>query len=151
MSKIEKSAEDTVLIDVNVKYPDEELARKLNIKTSKRVIVIRRFLLDKGRKIAYDEKNIPYQRGLPLVENEISYATFPEIAAKKKSVFAIKKELTIRTGISDEYLSIQLKIDADEPVLIIEQRLLDEKLNPIGLGITKFAGEFIQLNAVSLI
>jgi GntR family transcriptional regulator len=86
---------------------------------------------------------------MPIVEKEIHYATFPEIVAKKKSLFAIHKELKIKVQKPDEEIREMLNIDETEPVMVIEQRLLDEGNKPIGWGVTFFKGDFFHLQAVS--
>ncbi|SHE89879.1 GntR family transcriptional regulator [Alkalibacter saccharofermentans] len=149
MNSIEGSIEDTQLLDVNIVKPTLEIIFNLQIPENKRVVLIRRVFINEGNPVAYDIKYIPYYRGMPIVEKEIHYATFPEIVSKKKSLFAINKELKIKVQKPDGKLKGILGIEDTEPVMVIEQKLLDEGNKPIGWGITYFKGDFFQLQAVS--
>ncbi|MFZ7130943.1 MAG: GntR family transcriptional regulator [Eubacteriales bacterium] len=149
MSSIEGSVEETQLLDVNIIKPNLEIIFHLQIPENKRVVKIRRLMLNDGEPVAYDIKYIPYFRGMPIVEGEIHYATFPEIAAKKKSLFAINKELKIKVLKPSLDVMENLQRDQWDPVMVIEQKLLDEYNKPIGWGITYFVGEFFHLHAVS--
>ncbi|MFZ7121210.1 MAG: GntR family transcriptional regulator [Eubacteriaceae bacterium] len=149
MNSIEGSVEDAQLIDVNIIKPTLRIIFNLQIPENKRVVLIRRLMFAEGNPIAYDMKYIPYYRGMPIVEKEIHYSTFPEIVAKKKSLFAINKELKIKVEKPSSEIIENLQIDKYEPVMVIEQKLLDELNKPIGWGITYFVGEFFHLQAVS--
>ncbi|HCX65829.1 MAG TPA: GntR family transcriptional regulator [Eubacteriaceae bacterium] len=149
MNSIENSIEETELLDVNIVKPSLEIIFHLQIPEQKRVVLIRRTLINEGRPVAYDTKYIPYYRGMPIVEKEIHYATFPEIVAKKKSMFAINKELKIRAQKSSKALQKLLDLEEHEPVMAIEQRLLDENNKPIGWGVTYFKAESFHLQAIS--
>ncbi|MPW24599.1 UTRA domain-containing protein [Alkalibaculum sp. M08DMB] len=149
MDSIEGSIEETQLLDVNIIKPNLETIFNLQIPKSKRVVVVRRLMYIDEVPVAYDIKYIPYYRGMPIVEKEIHYATFPEIVAKKKSLFAIKKELTIKVQKSNEDITNNLKLNNNDWVMTIEQKLLDELNQPIGWGVTYFLGEYFQLQAVS--
>ncbi|NTW72130.1 MAG: GntR family transcriptional regulator [Eubacteriaceae bacterium] len=149
MNSIESSIEETELLDVNIVKPTLEILFNLQIPENKRVVVIRRIMINDGDPVAYDIKYIPYYRGMPIVEKEIHYATFPEIVAKKKSLFAINKELKIRVQRPDAEIKAVLNIEDTDPVMAIEQKLLDENSKPIGWGVTYFIGDFFHLQAVS--
>lgn len=149
MSSLEGIVEDAQLLDVNIIKATMEIIFHLQIPENKRVVLVRRVFLSEGNPVAYDVKYIPYYRGMPIVEKEIHYATFPEIVAKKKSLFAIQKELKIKVQKPDDEICEILGIDVSDPVMVIEQRLLDEGNKPIGWGVTFFKGDFFHLQAVS--
>ena len=98
---------------------------------------------------AYDVKYIPYYRGIPIVEKEIRYATFPEMVAKKNSIFAMTKKLKIRAMAAKGEVSQILDVLDGEPLLVVEQKLLDEKGHPIGWGLMYFTGEDTGLEAIA--
>lgn len=149
MSSIESSIEDTQLLDVNIIKPTLEIIFNLQIPENKRVVLIRRVFISEGNPVAYDTKYIPYNKGMPIVEKEIHYATFPEMVSKKKSLFAINKELKIRVQKPDKRLKDILNLENTDSVMAIEQKLLDEGNKPIGWGTTYFKGDFFYLQAVS--
>ncbi len=149
MSSIEGSIEDTRLLDVNIIKPSPEIIFHLQIPENKRVVLIRRLMYIEDRPVAYDMKYIPYNKGIPIVEKEIHYATFPEIVASKMSIFTIKKELKIKVQKATEDIIKNLDLRDSESLMTIEQKLLNEFNKPIGWGVTYFLGKYFQLQAVS--
>lgn len=89
------------LIDLNVIKPTQEVGIKLEVPKGQPVIMIRRVFREAGEPIACDVKYIPYHRGMPLLEKELKNSTFPEMVARKNSIFAIDPARTVfrhRTG-----------------------------------------------------
>lgn len=145
----EKKGEEIRLIEVNVVKPSYEVGFNLEIPENKHVIVVKRIFVNDGAVRAFDVKYIPYYRGIPIVEKEIRYATFPEMVAKKNSIFAMTKKLKIRAMAAKGEVSQILDISEGEPVLVVEQKLLDEKDHPIGWGLMYFTGEDSGLEAIA--
>jgi GntR family transcriptional regulator len=110
---------------------------------------VKRVFVSDGVVKAFDIKYIPYYRGIPIVEKEIRYATFPEMVAKKNSIFAMTKKLKIRAMAAKGEVSQVLDIMEGDPVLVVEQKLLDEKDHPIGWGLMYFTGEDSGLEAIA--
>ena len=137
------------LLEVNVIPPDLKIMYELQIQQDKYVIIIKRLLVSENKNIpvAYDVKYLPYERGLPLVEREIKYATFPELAGKKKFLFSIKKDLKIRATTSWGEISKLLNIKDNHPLLEIDQKLYTADNKVIGWGKTYYISEFCELNA----
>ncbi|WKY45315.1 UTRA domain-containing protein [Eubacteriaceae bacterium ES2] len=136
-------------MEVNVIKPSYEVGFNLEIPENKHVIVVKRVFVTDGEVKAFDIKYIPYYRGIPIVEKEIRYATFPEMVAKKNSIFAMTKKLKIRAAAAKGEVSQVLDIMEGDPVLVVEQKLLDEKDHPIGWGLMYFSGEDSGLEAVA--
>ena len=149
MMTTEKKGEEIRLIEVNVIKPSYEVGFNLEIPENKHVIVVKRIFVSDGLVKAYDIKYIPYYRGIPIVEKEIRYATFPEMVAKKNSIFAMTKKLKIRAMSSKGEVSQILDVLDGEPLLVVEQKLLDEKGHPIGWGLMYFTGEDTGLEAIA--
>lgn len=149
MMTTKKKGEEVRLIEVNVVKPSYEVGFNLEIPENKHVIVVKRIFVSDGLKKAYDIKYIPYYRGIPIVEKEIRYATFPEMVAKKNSIFAMTKKLKIRAMSANSEVSQILDIMEGEPVLVVEQKLLDENDHPIGWGLMYFTGEDSGLEAIA--
>ena len=124
-----------------------KLIEALQITKNKKVIMIRRLFYTDGEPVAYDLKYLPYYKGMPIVEKEIRYATFPEIVSKKTSLFAIKKELIISAQMPDEEIRRHLNIYNELPLMVVEQKLYDIEDKPIGLGITYFRSDYCKLYA----
>ncbi|HEY5555409.1 GntR family transcriptional regulator [Acetobacterium sp.] len=149
MMTTEKKGEEIRLIEVNVIKPSYEVGFNLEIPENKHVIVVKRIFVSDGLVKAYDVKYIPYYRGIPIVEKEIRYATFPEMVAKKNSIFAMTKKLKIRAMAAKGEVSQILDVLDGEPLLVVEQKLLDEKGHPIGWGLMYFTGEDTGLEAIA--
>lgn len=149
MMTTEKKGEEIRLIEVNVVKPSYEVGFNLEIPENKHVIVVKRVFVSDGVVKAFDVKYIPYYRGIPIVEKEIRYATFPEMVAKKNSIFAMTKKLKIRAMAATGEVSQVLDIMEGDPVLVVEQKLMDEKDHPIGWGLMYFTGDDSGLEAVA--
>ncbi|MDD3307063.1 MAG: GntR family transcriptional regulator [Acetobacterium sp.] len=149
MMTTEKKGEEIRLIEVNVVKPTYEVGFNLEIAENKHVIVVKRVFVSDGLVKAFDVKYIPYYRGIPIVEKEIRYATFPEMVAKKNSIFAMTKKLKIRAMAAKGEVSQVLDILEGDPVLVVEQKLMDEKDHPIGWGLMYFTGEYSGLEAIA--
>ncbi|ADL07557.1 GntR family transcriptional regulator [Thermosediminibacter oceani] len=149
MKNFISSVDKTKLLEVNIILPNYKLMNSLQITKNKKVVVIRRLFFTEGEPVAYDVKYLPYCKGLPIVEKEIRYATFPEMVAKNTSLFAIKKELIIYAQIPDEETKKYLNIYNELPLMVVEQKLYNREGKPIGLGITYFRGDYCKLYAES--
>lgn len=128
--KIKKSQ----LMEVDIVKPDAELIYQLRISPDKRIVVIKHLLYSDQKPVAFDIKYIPYFTGIPIVEKEINYITFPEIIAHRTSVFDIHREVSIRMEHPATDVQQVLKMDSPVPVFIIEQKILNPDGHPIGWG-----------------
>ncbi|MCC9296687.1 UTRA domain-containing protein, partial [Clostridium sp. WLY-B-L2] len=111
--------------------------------------MIRRLFYTEGEPMAYDIKYLLYKRGVPIVENEIENATFPEMISDRTSLYDLNKELIIYAKIPEEKMKKLLHIQNKIALLVVEQKLYDIEDKPIGLGITYFRGDYIKLHGVS--
>lgn len=135
------------LLEVNVELPTTKIMYELQIPEDRYIIVIKRLLFSGNQPIAYDIKYLPYSRGLPLVEREIKYATFPELAGKKASLFSIKKDLKLRAKTAQGELSQLLNVGDNHPLMVIGQKLYTSEQEVIGWGETYYVSEYCELQA----
>lgn len=149
MKNLINSVDKAKLLEVSITLPNQRLINSLQVTKNKKIILIRRLFFTDGEPVAYDVKYLPYCKGMPIVEKEIQYATFPEMVAKKMSLFGIKKELVIYTQMPDEEIRKYLNIYNDLPLMVVEQKLYDREERPIGLGITYYRGDYCKLYAKS--
>ncbi len=149
MSNLINNVDKTKLLSVDIILPDEKLAGSLQISESKKVVMIRRLFYTEGEPMAYDIKYLLYKRGVPIVENEIENATFPEMISDRTSLYDLNKELIIYAKIPEEKMKKLLHIQNKIALLVVEQKLYDIEDKPIGLGITYFRGDYIKLHGVS--
>ena len=101
----------------------------------------------KPTQIACDVKYIPYHRGIPLLEKELKNSTFPEMVARKNSIFAITKKLRIFAAGAEEDTARLLNAEEGTPLLAVEEFLYDNHDKPVGWGITYMLGERNNLYA----
>lgn len=143
------SVDKTKLLNVNIIMPNERLIDSLQITQKKSVILIQRLFYTDGEPIAYDEKYLIYHKGMPLVEKEIEFATFPEIISKGVDFYPLKKELAIYAQVPNEEIKRHLNIYNELALLVIEQKLYNNMNKPIGMGITYFRGDYIKLQGIA--
>ena len=149
MSTAINTVDSTKLIEVKIILPSNKLQMSLNLPTNRKVILVKRIFYSGSEPVAYDEKYLIYYKGMPVVEKEIKYGTFPEMISKFTSLFAIKKELTISAQVPDHQISKYLSLYNSTPLLVVEQKLFNSEDKPIGLGITYFKGDNCRLFASS--
>ena len=70
---------------------------------------------------------LPYEKGKPIIEKEIRYATFPEMVAKHQSLFSIKKTHRISVPVVTPEINNLFKLNTGEPVLMVEQKIFSEQ------------------------
>ncbi|NLI92635.1 MAG: GntR family transcriptional regulator [Peptococcaceae bacterium] len=149
MSNLINSIDQTKLIEVNIVLPTAKLINSLNLSSNRKIILVKRLFYSNGEKVAFDQKYLIYYKGMPVVEKEIKYGTFPDMVSKYTSLFAIKKELTISAELPDEEVAKHLSLYNTIPLLVVEQKLFNTQNKPIGLGITYFRGDYCKLSASS--
>jgi GntR family transcriptional regulator len=110
--------------------------------------MVKRLFYSNGESVAFDQKYLIYYKGMPVVEKEIKYGTFPEMVSKYTSLFAIKKELSISAQLPDEEISKHLSLYNTIPLLVVEQKLFNAQTIPIGL-VYIFPRRLLQTNASS--
>lgn len=146
---IKKYVDDVKLYHVDIVAPSEEIAAELKLPKNKKVIVVKNVLYADEAPIAYDIKYLPYDRGQPNIENEIGYATFPEIVLNQSSLFSVRKELKIWPEISNETLNKLLELKENQPLLVIEQKCINKENKPIAWGHLYITKDYSKLYAVS--
>ncbi len=146
---IKKYVDEVKFHQVNILSPTEEIFRELKIPKNKKVIVIKNIFFANEEPIAYDIKYLPYDKGLPNLEEEIGYATFPEIVTTHFSLFSVKKELKIWPEISDQESNKLLSLKKEHPLLVIEQKCINNNGKPIVWGHMYIKKEYSKLYAVS--
>lgn len=134
---------------VLISWPSDEIQRALGIPADRRVVEFHRVLERSWLPVAYDEKFIPYERGMPSVEIEINYAEFPELLSSKFSPFAIKTKLEIGMSYPPAYVANVLECPADIPLLTVYRYVCDRSGNNVGYGRQFLSPDFGRLEADS--
>ena len=134
---------------VNVIMPDEEIQSALQIGPRQMVIEILRIIRRRDVPVALDVKYIPYDKGTPVLEKELSYAVFPEIAAAKTAPFAFHTEMKISAGLPTERVAGVLGCPMDAPLLTVYHILVDQNDRRVGYGIKYMLPDYGPLCARS--
>lgn len=134
---------------IYVEHPDDEVKEALELGPKKQVIKISRIILTGGRPVAYDVKFMPYDRGTPLIEAEIQYAVFPEIAAAKTAPFAFYTEMDICAELPRPEVQKALKCGENSPLLVARRLLIGQNHKKIGYGTKYMLPEYGSLRATS--
>ncbi|MBN2039408.1 MAG: GntR family transcriptional regulator [Spirochaetes bacterium] len=137
------------LLEVNIIKPADEIRKHLKASKNDKVIIIRRIFSSEKGPFAYDTKYLPYKKAKPIVEQIIDYATFPEIVANMETLFSVKNEIILSTKAADMEEVEHLKVKKGYPLMVIEQKYLNYKDEPIGWGLLLIKNEFCKLHAVS--
>ena len=147
---VKQYVDEIRLHQVDIITPSEGVAAELNIPKKKKVILIKNILLnDENIPIAIDTKYLPYDKGQPYIEDEIGYATFPEIITNQLSLFSVKKELQLWPEISDGELNKILGLKESCPLLVIAQKCISKEGKPIAWGLMHIKKDYGRLFAVS--
>lgn len=134
---------------VLISWPDNEVQSALNITPDTRVVEFHRVLERDWLPVAYDEKFIKYEKGMPSVEIEINYAEFPELLSSKFSPFAIRTRLEIGIALPPEHVAKILESAVSEPILVVYRFVCDREGNTIGFGRQYLSQDFGRIQADS--
>jgi GntR family transcriptional regulator len=115
--------------EVNILRPSKEVAAILLLRKHQMVIVTRRVLERGGRQIAYDEKFIPYERGVPSIEFELHFTEFPGMFEERFAPMSLHTEMTIGMETAPEHVCSALGLKTEAPLLVVSRlvRASDDK------------------------
>ena len=107
--------------DIRLIRPDPELRNALQVSADKKLIAIYRGSYRDNFQIGLEIKYMPYGKGIPLIENEINYAVFPEAADAKTDSFSYYTQLEITAVTPPPDLLPLLDCGMNEPLLLIRR------------------------------
>jgi GntR family transcriptional regulator len=107
--------------EVNIVRPSKEVAGMLLLKKHQMTIVTRRILERDGTLVAYDEKFIPYERGVPSIEFELHFAEFPGMFEERFAPMSLHTEMSIGVESAPAHVSKALGLRASSPLLVISR------------------------------
>jgi GntR family transcriptional regulator len=137
------------LMELHTIAADDRIARKLDVDVGSRIIKIKRLLSRSEGPVAIDCRYLPYVKGVPLLEKEIEYATFPELVARHTELASVRNSLRVSASILSEKEAQILDISAGFPALCVEQIIYAPNDRPVGWSKMICRGDRFTLTAVS--
>ena len=135
-------------LGVNILEPDAEVSRMLRLRNGQLVISVRRVLEKDGVPVAFDEKFIPYERGVPSVEVELHFADFPDMFADRFDSMSLRTEMELRAELPPDYVLNTLG-RGEERLLTAARLVLASEDQRVGFGRQYMTPEFGPLKAGS--
>jgi GntR family transcriptional regulator len=143
--------------EVNIIRPAKDVAEMLLLKKHQMTIVTRRILERDGRPAAYDEKFIPYERGVPSIEFELHFSEFPGMFEGRFAPMSLHTEMTIGVEAAPLHVCKALGLKSAFHLLVISRliRADDDKPEgtptgkPVGYGKQYLTENFGKLTAKS--
>ncbi len=138
--------------EVNIIRPTKEVAGMLQLKKHQMAIVTRRILERDGSLVAYDEKFIPYERGVPSIEFELHFAEFRVCSRSASRRCRCTPKWPSASKLPPP-MSQSLGLKASAPLLVISRLIRANDGNPegkpVGYGKQYLTESFGKLTAKS--
>ncbi|WP_406676737.1 GntR family transcriptional regulator [Moorella sp. ACPs] len=136
------------LLEARLVPAPEKAAGKLQVPAGTKVLYIRRSLLAGGEPLAYDRKYLRYDRGRPILENELQYQALPDMVEKHAEALPVSSKMILQvTSLNDEEARA-LRVAPGSPAFLLEQVLLAGDGRPVGWGWCLYRGDRYQLTSV---
>ena len=104
---------------ITVEVADDRVASLLDIGRERMVVLVHKALYRDDRPIAFDEKMVPYERGVPVVEREINYAEFPELFAERYVPATLWTDMHIAMERPPAFVAKELGLAPDAAVMVV--------------------------------
>ena len=135
-------------LEVTILPAEPETAQALGLREGQPVISIRRVLEREGTAVAYDEKYIPYERGRPVVEQELHFSEFGDLLSDRFASVSLRTELRVRASLPPERARKALDC-GEEKLLTLEKLVLSPQGERLGYGLEYLTARYGPLLAAS--
>lgn len=116
-----------VIRGIMLEHPNPETQKVLIRSADEWVVYILRTVHHQERTaMVCEQVYIPYRKGMPLVEEEIQYAEFSDLAKPKHSVFLHSTQMEIGVEAIDEKISEYLGLKPGTNVLVVYRYLIND-------------------------
>lgn len=129
------------LIAVNVLKATDEIIEKLELKSNERVLYIFRQLLADNTPMAIERKYMRFNKGRPILENELQYKAFSEVISMHNEVLPVRSRMLMRPSLAEKEDASLLQVPPGSPVLCLEQYLYANDETAVGWGFFIFRGD----------
>lgn len=139
MLKEDGEIEEIRIISIDIIKANFEVSSHLLIPVKQNVVEIKRIYLSGEQIKIYEEKYIPYFRGVPIIESNLKDIRLVGKPIIKKPKSAMTKSLNIIAKKANEKICQLFDIIEGEAILTVEQKQFDEHDKPIDLSVLYFA------------
>ena len=116
-----------IIRSIMLEHPDPEIRHALHRGADEWVVYILRTIQNpKAEVLLCEQVYIPYRKGMPLVEEEIQYAEFPDLVKNKSSEFLLTTRMEIGLGTVDGTVAKYLGMEPGGSALTVYRYLIDE-------------------------
>ena len=137
------------LLGVNLIRNDVEFASKLGFAGEANVITIKRLMFKDDVPVAVEEKFLRYQKGKPLLENQLEYADFPEVVARHQESVPVRNDMLIFVATLSAEQAKLLETEESLPALGIKQLIYSEDDKLLGVATMICHKDRFELKATS--
>jgi GntR family transcriptional regulator len=120
--------------EVTIIRPPKEVAGVLGLKKQDMTIVTRRMLERDGSLLAYDEKFIPYERGVPSIELELQFTEFPDMLRDRYAPMSLRAEMAIGLETAPDHVCQALSVEPTAKLLVVSRLIRSGDDQPVGYG-----------------
>ncbi|MFZ5646579.1 MAG: GntR family transcriptional regulator [Bacillota bacterium] len=129
------------LMAVHVLKASGEIAEKLELKDSEKVLYFCRLLLADNMPMALERKYMRFNKGRPILENELQYKAFSEVISLHNEVLPVRSRMLMRASMAQPEDASMLQVPSGSPVLCLEQHLYANDETAVGWGLFIFRGD----------
>ncbi len=135
-------------LGVNMIAPDSATSQALQLRDGALVISLRRVLERDGVPVAFDEKFIPYERGVPSVELELHFSEFPDMFNARFAAASLHTRMDIQAELPPDYVR-QVLSTGEDRLLTVKRIILASEGQHVGYGRQYLTPAFGSLTAGS--
>lgn len=129
------------LMAVHILKASGEIAEKLELKENEKVLYFCRLLLADSTPMALERKYMLFNKGRPILENEIQYKAFSEVISLHNEALPVRSRMLMRASTAQPEDASMLQIPSGSPVLCLEQYLYAGDKTAVGWGSFIFRGD----------
>lgn len=135
--------------DIRILCPTEEIRKALRLPEDRKVIAFYRANYLDHHQFGLEIKYIPYDKGLPSIEDEINFAVFPEAANAKTPSFSYYTELIVQAVTATEELIPLMQCEKGAPLLLLKRVYITQAGERIGYSKHYLESAYGELRGVS--
>ena len=148
--QLSEAREDIIrLRQVTMQLASAEVAQRLELPEGSPVVLTRRLFYRNEAPISFEEKFIPYERGMPTIELELNYAEFPELFAGRYVPMTIHTLMELDCVEAPEDICGELGCEPETRLMVLRRTVLQGANRPIGFGRQYLAPDYGPITAVS--